>query len=86
MLDRRGGEDTFDLATIGAVPPWKVKSGRSTCGNTRISANKKSSKPSKVQRHDFIKSRLTEGTYPIPARSVNKSLLISPAVTPQQTI
>jgi hypothetical protein len=60
MLDRTGGEDTFALATTGAVPPWKVKSGRSTCGNTRISANKKSSKLNKNQRHDFIKSTLTE--------------------------
>lgn len=61
MLDRTGGEHTFALATMGAVPPWKVKAGRSTCGKTRISANKKSSKPSRVQRHDFI----LEETYPI---------------------
>jgi hypothetical protein len=36
---------------------------RSTWGNTRISANKKSSKISKVQRHNFM----SEGTYLIPS-------------------
>jgi len=61
MLDRTGGEQTFAFATTGAVPPWKVKSGRSTCGNTRIRANRNSSNPSRVQRQHFIRKE----TYPI---------------------
>ena len=70
MLDRTGGEQTFALATTGAVPPWKVKSGRSTCGNTRIRANKNSSNPSRVQRHHFIRKE----TYPITRTLSTQSL------------
>jgi hypothetical protein len=84
MLDRTGGEDTFALATMGAVPPWKVKSGRSTCGNTRISANKKSSKLSKIQRHDFIEPPFTEGSYPI--RFPVSTKLSSLPVAAEQTV
>jgi len=66
MLDRTGAEDTLALATIGAVPPWKVKSGRSTSGKTRITANKKSSKMSKIQCQRFITAPSMEASYPIP--------------------
>lgn len=85
MVDRTGGEDTFALATTGAVPPWKVKSGRSTCGNTRISANKKSSKFSRTQRHDFINSTFTEGSYPIPS-PLSTEVSPLPAVAAEQTV
>ena len=75
-LDRTGGEDSFDLATTGAAFPWKVKSGRSTWGKTRISANKQSSKIRKVQRHPFMKSHLCETNLSHPARPVNKEFLV----------
>ncbi len=69
MLDMTGGEQTFALATTGAVPPWKVKSGRSTCGNTKIRANKNSSNTSRVQRQHFI----LEGNLSHAAQAVNQS-------------
>lgn len=46
-----GGEETAALATMGALPRWNAKSGRSTCGKIRISANRKSSNNSRAQRH-----------------------------------
>ncbi|PYX55125.1 MAG: hypothetical protein DMG76_19185 [Acidobacteria bacterium] len=53
------------------MPPWKAKSGRSTWGKTRTSANKQSSKRSKAQRHHLIKSTFPEGTYTILPAPVN---------------
>jgi len=55
-LGSSGAQASFNFATIGAVPPWKVKSGRSTWGKARMRANKNSSKKSSAQRHHFMKN------------------------------
>jgi hypothetical protein len=45
-MEKLSVEESLALATIGAVLPGKVKSGRSTWGKIRISASKNSSKKS----------------------------------------
>ena len=44
IAPRAGEEDKRVRAATGAVPPWKAKSGKSTWGRTRMSANKTNSK------------------------------------------
>ena len=82
MLDSTGGEHTFALATTGAVPPWKVKSGRSTCGKTRISANRNSSKTSNVQRHNFIPEETYAIAPGVSTQSGNERVLVSGTDSP----
>src|SRR5207237_3478556 len=55
-MARIGSEESLALTITGALPRWKVKSGRSTCGNTRINATKNNSMIRRAQRHGFMKN------------------------------
>src|ERR1700747_721595 len=70
-LDRTNTQASLAFATTGAVSPWKVKSERSTWGKTRISANKNSSKISRVQRHRFMPPPIAEQKLIQASRYVN---------------
>lgn len=58
-----GGAVNCILATTGAVPSRNVVSGRSTCGNTRINANRNNSEMSKVQRQGVMAIRSKQALY-----------------------
>jgi len=59
-MARFGRADSLALATIGALPRWNAKSGRSTCGRIRISANRNSSKISRNQRQFLVEFAKTK--------------------------